>query len=88
MKEKIKEIKLPILFEEGRQLQLVKNNLLIASYDPVYKLNIINSALIIENNKYEYKHNLDDFDDIVVEEFELDEKGDRIFEGKYLKYYE
>ena len=86
MKEKIKQIKLPVLYSEGRQLQLVKNGKLIGSYDPVTKLELKDNILFITGTFCDYEHSLDEFDDIVVEEFELDENGDRIFLEPFYKY--
>lgn len=87
MINKIKNIKLPILYKDGRQLQVVKNGYLVGSYDPVYNLKIEKDILIIAGEKYTYEHKLKEFDDIVVEEFELDDNGDRIYEGEYFTYY-
>lgn len=85
MEDKIKDIALPILFSEGRQLQLIKDGKLIDSYDPVTKLEIKDNILFITGFS-DYQHNLDEFDDIVVEEFELDENGDRIFLEPFYKF--
>jgi len=88
LEEKISRIKidLPILQKEGRQLQVIKNGFLVNSYDPVYELSIEEEVLKIKGTTYTYEHNLNDFDDVVVESFELDEEGDRIYKEPFYKY--
>lgn len=88
MEDKIKNIRLPILYSEGRQLQLAKDGYMVHSYDPVYNLELDGDTLKITGRYgyYIYTHNLSEFDDIVVEEFKLDDQGDRIYEEPYLKY--
>ena len=86
VKEEIESISLPILFEDGRQLQIVKDGFLVGSYDPVEELKIVGDILKIKGSKYEYSHNLNEFDRIVVEEFELDENRDRIHKKTDYKY--
>ena len=85
--EKIKSINFPILFSEGRQLELIKDGKLIGSYDPVYSIEIIKNDLVIKGwLDRQYLHSINEFDNIVVEKFELDEDGDRIYVEPYYKF--
>ena len=86
--KKIEEITFPILHYEGRTLTLAKDGWMVGSYDPVYSLDILEDGqLEVEGFMHNlYRHKLDEFDDIMVEEFALDKEGDRVDKDSNLRY--
>ena len=67
----IDAIQLPILTSWGNPQQLYLYNWLdyVASYDPVYSIKIVGETIVIQGRKYEYEHNLSDFDSIKLEPY-------------------
>lgn len=69
LSEFLEEQDLPILFSEGRQLQVEKDGELVNSYDPVFDIQIEEGELRIEGfMNHFYTHRLEDFDNLTVEE--------------------
>ncbi len=67
LSKKLKELKLPILFSDKRQLNFYKNGKYVAGYDPVYEIKIINDEVFITGGQYTYQHNLNEFDEFTID---------------------
>lgn len=62
----LQSVKLPIKYEDGRQLQFYKNGIFIDAFDPVYEINCDEENIKITGSGYRiYELDYDCFDYIV-----------------------